>query len=115
MDVLSDDEVWNRLHHALLTIGQARGATGFGASTLDSARVALTSLQMALLCEVDQIAPANAASLQRLVVLLPPEALADLEAFILRHPTRYTVQEAVAFLLAESLARRKLWLTGPQP
>lgn len=113
MDILTDDEVWNRLHHALAVIGEARGATGFGANTLDSARLALTALQMAVIYKTDALAPAPIdPGFITLPVLLPPEAVKDLEAFILRSMKRYTMQEAVVALVAEALARRKMFLTG---
>lgn len=107
MDILTDEEVWNRLHHALAAIGEARGATGFGSSTLDSARLALTALQMAVIYKTDEIAAKPVEGFQTVAVLLPPEAIAELDAFILRSMTRYTTQEAIAFLLGEALMRRK--------
>lgn len=53
--MLSDLDVFNRLQKALEMLGDERALTGFGQSTVDSARLALVSLQMALVARMQNV------------------------------------------------------------
>ena len=110
MEILTDNEVWERINAAIAVIGEARGATSFGASTLDAARLALTAMQMAVIYKQDDLIAAPVDGFQTMTVMLPPEAIVELDAFILRSEKRMLAQEAVAFLLGRALKReRMLW------
>lgn len=54
---LTDREVYDRLHAALMHLSGARGETTFGESTLRAAERVLDTLQLATLCKVDGIDP----------------------------------------------------------
>lgn len=50
---LNDEQVYDRLHAALLALGKEKGETVVGQTTIQTARVALTSLQQGLLMALD--------------------------------------------------------------
>lgn len=51
---LSDDEVYDRIHAALLALGRESAATVRGETSLKAARKALTLLQLGLLAAIEQ-------------------------------------------------------------
>ncbi|UXN64411.1 hypothetical protein N8E89_00530 [Phyllobacterium sp. A18/5-2] len=61
VDKLTDDEVYERLHAALLAIGKAEGQTIRGDTSLKAARKALALLQMGLLKSMDDDSDRNVA------------------------------------------------------
>lgn len=58
---LSDDEVYERIHAALLALGRGDGATVRGDTTFKAARKALSVLQLGLLVSMENETAANAA------------------------------------------------------
>jgi hypothetical protein len=58
---LSDDEVYERIHAALLALGRDDGATVRGDTSLKAARKALTMLQLGLLAAMEKSIDSNAA------------------------------------------------------
>lgn len=58
---LSDDEVYERIHAALLALGRDGGATVRGDTSLKAARKALTMLQLGLLAAMEKSIDSNAA------------------------------------------------------
>lgn len=58
---LSDDEVYERIHAALLALGRGDGATVRGDTTFKAARKALTVLQLGLLVSIEKGTAENAA------------------------------------------------------
>ncbi len=58
---LSDDEVYERIHAALLALGRDSGATVRGDTSLKAARKSLTLLQLGLLAAMEKNIDNNAA------------------------------------------------------
>jgi hypothetical protein len=58
---LSDDEVYERIHAALLALGRGDGATVRGDTTFKAARKALSVLQLGLLVSMENGTEVNAA------------------------------------------------------
>jgi hypothetical protein len=58
---LSDDEVYERIHAALLALGRDSAATVRGDTSLKAARKALTMLQLGLLAAIEKNIDTNAA------------------------------------------------------
>ncbi len=58
---LSDDEVYERIHAALLALGRESAATVRGETSLKAARKALTLLQLGLLAAMEQNSDDNQA------------------------------------------------------
>ena len=53
--MLSDLDIFNRIQSALGVLGDERALTGFGQTTVDTARLALVSLQMALVARMQNL------------------------------------------------------------
>lgn len=53
--MLSDLDIFNRIQRCLGELGDDRALTGFGQTTVDTARLALVSLQMALVAKMQNV------------------------------------------------------------
>ena len=60
---LSDSEVYERLHEALLALGKTKAATQLGHTTITTARFAIASLQQNLLQAMESGSNVNTAIL----------------------------------------------------
>jgi hypothetical protein len=60
-DKLSDDQAYERLHTALLSLGKEEGQTVRGDTSLKAAKRALALLQMGLLKAMDESSDKNVA------------------------------------------------------
>jgi len=58
---LTDDQVYERIHAALLALGREKAATVRGETSLKAARKALTLLQLGLLSAIEQSSDKNRA------------------------------------------------------
>lgn len=104
---LTETEVWDKLHEALAIFGDARGATTFADASLETARRALFSLQIANIYKTDGLVPSQNPEHRavELRVILPTEAIDALKAYALDQPETRSMQETVAAILGEHLAR----------
>jgi hypothetical protein len=60
---LTDEEVYDRLHEAYLALGKEQAETVAGATTIQTARLALQSLQQGFLMAIDSDSDENSAIL----------------------------------------------------
>lgn len=60
---LTDDEVYNRLHEAYLALGKEPAETVAGTTTIQTARLALQSLQQGFLMAIESQSDENSAIL----------------------------------------------------
>lgn len=103
---LSNEDAWNILQECLDLIGEPTGENTFATDTLDMSRRVLTSMQMALIYEMDglHVPSHDREKLRPVTVYVIPEIQEAIRNYALeQHPHR-DIAEVLAFIIGRQLA-----------